>query len=162
MKRKLRELGQLAIKKTRRTEEKQRARKEINEVVSAAQEIIFSATTVFPFTFFPDTIAISRTKLSITRRTFFMVSDVVSIKLEDILNVTPHLGPLFGSLEIHTRFFDPKKPYTINYLWRQDALKVDRILHGYNIALEKKIDTDALSCKELATMLDKLGREAAG
>lgn len=160
MKRTQQYLGRFAIKKARRAEEKQAAKKKINDVVGAAQETIFSATTVFPFTVFPDTISITRTKLSITRRSFFKLSDVVSINIKDILNIVPHVGPFFGSLEIHTKFFDPGKPYTVNYLWRQDTLKIDHIMHGYSIALEKKIDTDALSCKELAQMLTKLGDEA--
>ena len=162
MKRTQQYLGRFAIKKARRTDDKkQAAKREINEIVGAAQETIFSASTVFPFTVFPDTISITRTKLSITRRSFFKVSDVVSINIEDILNIIPHLGPFFGSLEIHTKFFDPGKPYTVNYLWRQDTLKINHIMHGYSIALEKNIDTDALSCKELAHMLNKLGEKAA-
>jgi hypothetical protein len=161
MKQTLHDLGRFAIKKARRTDEKQAAKNEINKVVGLAQETIFSATTVFPFTIFPDTISISRTKLTITRRSFFKLSDMVSINIEDILNIVPHTGPFFGSLEIHTKFFDPGKPYTVNYLWRQDTLKIDHIMHGYRIALEKKIDTDALSCKELANMLSELGEKAA-
>ncbi|HSX08293.1 MAG TPA: hypothetical protein VLG11_05355 [Candidatus Saccharimonadales bacterium] len=154
------QLGWFAIKKVRQTEKKQAAKKKISKVVSLAQEKIFSATTVFPFTLFPSTITINRTKISITNRVFFMVANVVSVNIEDILNVTSHVGPFFGSLEIHTKFFDPGKPYSVQYLWREDALKIDRIMHGYGIALEKNIDTDALSCEELASMLNTLGQEA--
>jgi hypothetical protein len=154
----LHDLGRYVTRKGMREAEKNEARHKLYEAVAVAHEPIFKATTVFPLTLFPDTVMIDRTKLTITHRFFFKVADVISIKIEDILNVTPHVGPFFGSIEIHTRFFDPHKPYTVKYLWRDDALRFDRIMHGYSIALSQKIDCSSLEPKELAATLDKLGQ----
>lgn len=130
----------------------------LKEIIGNSQETLMTATTVFPFTLFPDTVIIDREKISIAHRFFFRVAEVVSMRIEDILNVTADVGPIFGSVSMLTRFFDPDKPYTVNYLWRGDALRLKRILQGYVIAIQKSIDTSALSAKELATLLDEFGQ----
>jgi hypothetical protein len=132
----------------------------LRQAVGNAHEILISATTVFPFTLFPDTLTLDREKLTISHRIFFRVAEVISIRIEDILNVTADVGPFFGSVKVSTRFFDTKKPYHINYLWRQDALHIKRVTQGYIIAMQKGIDCSSLPSKELATMLDKLGQGA--
>jgi len=153
-------LGRYVTLKGRDELEKSEAKKEVNKIIGLAHEPIFETKTVFPFTLFPDTVTIDRTKLTVTHRVFFRVAEVVGIRIEDILNVTPNIGPFFGSILIHTRFFDPQKPYAVNYLRRNDALKIERIMHGYSVALENRIDCASLPTNELAEMLDKLGRES--
>ena len=154
-------LGRFATRHSQRALEKKETKEELHDVVAEAHEPLYKATTVFPFNFFPDTVTIDRSKLSITHRVFFGVADVINIKIEDILNVIPHVGPVFGSIDVHTRYFDPHKPYKVTYLWRSDALKIERIMQGYSIAMAKDIDCSALGNKELATMLDKLGQGAS-
>lgn len=131
---------------------------ELTQTISRSHEILAQATTVFPFTLFPDTVTLDRAKLTISHREFFAVAEVMSIRIEDILNVTADVGPFFGSLKVFTRFFNVDKPYTISFLRRSDALRIKRILQGYIIALQKNIDCSSLPTKELATMLDDLGR----
>jgi hypothetical protein len=131
---------------------------ELSSVIQAAQEPLITATTVFPFTLFPDTVVVDREKLTVAHRIFFQVAEVLSIRIEDILNVTADVGPFFGSLKLSTRFFDKSKPYNVNYLWREDALKIKRIMQGYIIATQKGIDCSALSSPELAKLLDELGQ----
>lgn len=82
----------------------------------------------------------------------------MSIRIEDILNVTVDVGPFFGSLKIFTRFFNANKPYMVSFLRRDDALRIKRILQGYIIALQKNIDCSTLPTKELADMLHELGK----
>jgi hypothetical protein len=154
-------LGRFATHKGQDALEKKETKEELHDVVATAHQPLYKATTVFPFTMFPDTVTIDRSKLTITHRVFFAVADVISIKIEDILNVIPHVGPFFGSIDVHTRYFDPHKPYKVTYLWRGDALKIERIMQGYSIAMAKDIDCSALGNKELATMLDRLGQGAS-
>jgi hypothetical protein len=130
----------------------------LKEAIGNSQEVLLTATTVFPFTLFPDTVTVDREKISIAHRFFFRVAEVVSMRIEDILNVTADVGPLFGSISVLTRFFDPDKPYTVNYLWREDALRLKRILQGYVIAVQKGIDLSSFSAEELATLLDEFGQ----
>jgi len=141
-------------------EEKRKATKELKQAIGASHDVLFRAQTVFPLTLFPDTITVDRTKLTITHRDFFKSGEVLSIEIEDILNVTATVGPFFGSIIIATRFFDPNKPYQVDHFLRRDALKLKRIVQGYIIARQKEIDCSALSTAELATTLDELGKVA--
>lgn len=133
------------------------AEQKLHSMIDGLHEVLVTATTVFPFTLFPDTVTVDREKLTVTHRVFFAVAEVVSIQIDDILNVTADVGPFFGSLKVTTRFFDPDKPYTINFLWRSDTMRIKRILQGYITAKQRNIDCDALPAKELAQMLGQLG-----
>lgn len=143
---------------TMASEKKQIAKEKLMQAVGDSRDVIARATTVFPFTLFPDTITIDRNKVSVTHRTFFNVAEVQSFRIEDIFNVTVQLGPFFGGIQLATQFYDAEKPYTVNMFWRSDALRIKRIIQGYMIALKKKVDTSALSSKELAKALDDLGK----
>jgi hypothetical protein len=130
----------------------------LKEAIGNSQEVLLTANTVFPFTLFPDTVTVDREKISIAHRFFFRVAEVVSMRIEDILNVTADVGPIFGSISVLTRFFDPDKPYIVNYLWREDALRLKRILQGYVIAVQKGIDLSTFSAEELAMLLNEFGQ----
>jgi hypothetical protein len=131
----------------------------LREVIRGSNEVLMTATTVFPFSLFPDTVTIDRAKVTVIHRTFFGVGENVSIRIEDVLNVTANHGPLLGSLHIVSRVLSPDKPYEINFLWRKDALKLKRILQGYIIALQKDIDVRPLRKEELSNMLYELGAD---
>lgn len=150
----LQSLSHLAVNKTKVTDE-------LAATVTTAQEVLTKATTVFPFTLFPDTIAIDRTNLTVTHRTFFKMATIITIKIDDVLNVTPNVGPFFGSLRIATAFVDDNSPYHINYLQREDALRIKRILQGYKVARQQKINTSMLSKEELVKLLDKLAQDGS-
>ena len=139
-------------------EKKQKAKEELTEAIGDSHDVLVRATTVFPFTLFPDTVTVDRTKVTVVHRDLFKAGEVLSIRIEDILNVTASVGPIFGSIKIATRFFDPSKPYNVHHFWRSDALKIKRILQGYLIARQQKVDTSVLSTKELAAKLDELGK----
>lgn len=137
---------------------KQQTAQELVEAISGSYDVLLRVTTVFPLTLFPDTITIDRTKLTISHREFFKVGEALSINIEDILNVVAGVGPFFGTIKISTRFFDPDKPYVVYKLWRKDALRIKRILQGYIIAMQKGVDCSSLSTRELARLLDELGK----
>ena len=138
---------------------KQEAKKELRNAIEGSHEVLGQATTVFPLTLFPDTVTVDRTKLTITKRQFIAVAEVMSIRIEDILNVTSNVGPFFGSLHIVSRVLNVDKPYEIKFLWREDAVMLKRILQGYIIAMQKKIDVTELSSEELKKMLGDLGKD---
>jgi hypothetical protein len=141
-----------------RDDERKEAKKELRQAITGSHEILAAATTVFPFTLFPDSVVIDRTKITITHRVFFSVAEIISIRIEDILNVTANVGPFFGSLHIVSRVLTSEK-IDIKFLWRDDALKLKRILQGYVIAIQKDIDVTPLKTGELAEMLNKLSVE---
>ncbi len=143
-------------------EGKELAVKKLKRALGHANESLATATAVFPFNFFPDTIMVDREKVTIAHRFFFLVAEVITIRNEDILNVAADVGPFFGSIKITSRFFDAEQePYSINYLWRSDAERIKRMIQGCVIATNKKIDCSTLSTPELRKAFDELGRAPA-
>jgi hypothetical protein len=137
---------------------KQKATAELENVLSGTHDVLVTASTVFPLTLFPDNVAVDRSKISITKRHFFWAGEIMSIALDDVLNVTATVGPFFGKVKITSRFFNPDKPFTVDNFWREDALKIARIIQGYMIAKQNEVDISLFTNKELAKKLDELGQ----
>jgi len=129
----------------------------LKKVVKKSHEVLAAVRTVFPMTLFPDSIVVDRTKLSLTKRTFFWTSDTISFQIEDVLNVSCGIGPMFGSLTIASRVMSSVDHYQINYLWRSDAIFLKRLIQGHIIAKNNKLETDGLSRKEMIETLCELG-----
>lgn len=133
----------------------------LKSVVRRSHEILASATTVIlPVNLFPDTIVVDRTKITITKRTFFWSSSIISVRIEDVLNVGISSGPLFGSLTISSRVMNSTDHFEVSYFWRGDATRLKHIIQGYMIAHHNAIDTEDLSRDELIETLLELGRDS--
>jgi hypothetical protein len=131
---------------------------ELKKVVAHSREVLANAKTVLPF-LFPHEIILDRTKISIIRRNFFWSSDVVSVRIEDTLNVSASIGPLFGSITVTSRVMSSVDHFTIERFWRADAIRLKQIIQGYLIARQNGIRTDHLDCGELVGTLHELGRD---
>lgn len=127
------------------------------EASRKSHEILFKANTVFPFTLFPDTMTLDREKLTIAKRSFFSSAKITSTPIRDILSVEANLGPFFASLRMSSRYF-VRNPYTINYLWRKDAVNLQNLLQGYIIAHEEGLDCTKIDKNELVNLLRRLGK----
>lgn len=136
----------------------QATREELAQVIEKSNEVLASATTVFPLTIFPHTIVLDRTKLTITREKL-LGEAVMSIRIEDILNVSAAVGPFFGSLTIATRVLSSDDHFSIGNLWRRDVSHMKRMIQGYVIARQNNITCDHLSRDELASTLQELGQD---
>lgn len=139
--------------------QRQQAKQELKQAIAGSNEPLATARTVFPFTFFPDTITLDREKLTISKRLFLKASEVTTIRIEDIMNVTASVSPLLGSLKIATRYLNTDKTYNITNLHRKDALRLKWIIQGYIISIQKGIDTSSLGTKELVSHLVQLGQD---
>lgn len=134
--------------------------RDLKKLVEQSHEVLMAVNTVFPITLFPDTVAVDRTKVTITRRDFFWTSDVMSIRIEDVLNVSATVGPLFGSLTIASRVMSTIDHFQVKHLWRTDAIRMKQIVQGYVIAQHNNIDTAHLAKKELVETLIELGHDS--
>lgn len=129
------------------------------ELTTNAHEILLEASTVFPFTLFPSTVTIDREKLTIANRAFFKVATINSIPITDVQSVEINIGPFFGSVSIQRAMsMSPTTPFHVKFLWRDDALKIQRILQGYIIAHQKKIDCSVIEKEQLIVLLNDLGQ----
>jgi hypothetical protein len=139
------------------------AAESLQRMTARSQDILFSASTVFPFDLFPDQIVLDRSQLTITHRWFFWLGNVTSVRIEDIINVNVNAGPFFGSVQVAVRFLDVLdtmntiRPTHINWLPRAKAMQLKVILQGLLIAANKQIDLTGLDTRELVEQLSELG-----
>lgn len=152
-------LGPVAgTKEQRQHDESLRKIKKLKEIVSRSHEILASAQSALnPF---PDSVVVDRSMITITRRMFFWSTTAISIRVEDVLNVSTSLGPIFGSLNISSRVMNSTDHFQINFFWRNDAIHLKHIIQGYMIALHNNIETDHLGRDELIRTLAELGEES--
>ncbi len=150
------ELGHRSAKSTEKVEKMQK----LNKIVEKSNEVLASAKAVFPFDLFPDTVILDRTKVTIVKRGFFWSAETISIRIEDILNVTTGVGPFFGSLTVSSRVMSSVDHFKIDYFWRSDAIHLKHIIQGYVIAHHNKIDVNHLSKDDMVTTLSELGHDA--
>ncbi len=137
------------------------AREGLRKIVRKSHQLLASAQTVIlPINLFPDSVAVDRTKVTITKRTFFWSSSVISIRIEDVLNVACSTGPIFGSLTVSSRVMNSTDHYEIDYFWRKDALYLKQLIQGYVIAQHNQIETSHLNRRELVKTLLELGSDS--
>jgi hypothetical protein len=132
-------------------------REELQHAIEGSNQVLMRATTVLSL--FPDTMIIDRAKITITKRSFFRMAEVMSMRIEDVLNITCSVGPFLGTVSVTSRVMNTDQITHIGKFWRDDAKRLKRIGQGYVIALQRNIDCSALETKELAEMLEKLGAD---
>lgn len=136
-------------------------REGLRKIVRKSHQLLASAQTVIlPVNLFPDSVTVDRTKVTITKRTFFWSSSVISIRIEDVLNVACSTGPIFGSLTVSSRVMNSTDHYEIDYFWRKDALYLKQLIQGYVIAQHNQIETSHLNRRELVKTLLELGSDS--
>jgi len=130
------------------------------DLAEKSHDVLYEATTVFPFTLFPDSIILDREKLTIALRSFFRVAKIISVPVGAMLSAEADVGPFFGSVHMTSKYF-VQNPYTVRFLSRNDATNIQRLLQGYIIAHERKVDCSSLGKNELVTLLEDLGKGAS-
>ena len=133
------------------------SRHELQQAIRGSNQILTSAHTTL--TLFPDTMIIDRAKVTVTKRQFYRMAEVMSVRIEDVLNATCTVGPVLGTVSIVSRVMSNEQITTIGRFWRSDAIRLKRVLQGYVIALQRRIDCSNLGTRELAGMLEKLGAD---
>lgn len=149
----------LAVDKKPKKKQKNSKSQISQKFVKDSNRLLATADTVFPFTLFPDTVTIDRAKVTIIQRTFFLTSKTITLRIEDILNVSTSVGPIFGSISITTRVISTVDHFDINFFWRKDAIRLKHIIQGYIIAIHRGKDIGNLTNEELIPMLSDLGHD---
>ncbi len=161
------EVGSVAAKTSEGLREQQERsaktldpRENLRKIVRKSHQLLASAQTVIlPVNLFPDSVTVDRTKVTITKRAFFWTSSVISIRIEDVLNIACSTGPVFGSLIISSRVMNSTDHYEIDYFWRKDAIYLKQLIQGYVIAQHNQIETSHLKRDELIKTLIDLGND---
>jgi hypothetical protein len=134
---------------------------DLADMTTQSHEVLFKASSVFPFNLFPDTVTIDREKVTFANRFFFRVAKINSTPIQDIQTIEAEVGPFFGTVKMTSKYFITESmtnPRTLTYLWREDALKIQHLIQGYVITHERKMDCSELNKDDLVMMLEDLGR----
>jgi len=127
----------------------------LNRAIWDSNEVLVSASTTSKL--HKDTLTLNRAKLfSIKRSPLGNIEDM-SVRIEDVLNIGATLGPVSGMIKIMTNFNAPGAPYVIGPFKKKDTIKLKRIIQGYIIALDRKINLNMTPTDELITRLYELG-----
>lgn len=135
--------------------------KDLKKMVYQSKEMIARVQTIFPLTLFPDDIILDRTKVTIIKRNFFWSADVISIRIEDVLNVSSSIGPFFGSVSISSRVMNSVDHFEVDRLWRSDAIEIKKLIQGYMIAKHSDVALEDLPVDELVATLEDLGDDSS-
>jgi hypothetical protein len=127
------------------------------DITEKAHDVLFEAETVFPFTPFPHTISLDREKLTIASRSFFRTARILTVPITSMISAEAHVGPFFGSVKMTSKYF-VDNVHEVNFLWRDDATEIHRLLQGFIIAHEKKLDMSEIDKEDLRTLLHDLGQ----
>lgn len=145
--------------KSEQNKSKQLTGEKLEGLADKSNEVLYKASSTFPYILFPDTITLDRVKVTIISKTFFFSARVISSPIEDILSAEAIVGPLFGTLKISSRYFTTNTRI-VKYLNRDDAIRLQRLLQGYIIARERQIDCNKIEKHKLMKLLDNLGEES--
>jgi hypothetical protein len=129
----------------------------LNRAVWDSNEILVTATTIGKL--HKDTLTLNRAKLFAEKRSPLGAVDDMSVRIEDVLNISGTLGPISGTIKIATKFNTPGTPYSIGPFHRKDALKLKRIIQGYVIALQRNIDLNMVPTDALIERLYEIGED---
>lgn len=130
------------------------------DMTTNAQHKLFEASTVFPLNLFPDTITVDREKVTVANRYFYRVAKINSTPIADLQSVEADVGPFFGTVKLTSKYFI-NNTRELHFLWRNDAIKVQRLLQGYIIATQREIDCNTIDTDQLRTLLLDLGQGAS-
>lgn len=151
-----------ALRRRKNNQNDDESPENLQDLVERSHEVLAKTKTVFPFTLFPDTVLVDRTKVTIIKRRFFWSEDVVSFRIEDILNADAGVDLFFGSLTISSRVMNSTDHYMIKFLWKNDAMHLKHLILGYVIAQHNNIDVSHLARDELIKTLCELGNDSRG
>ena len=88
---------------------------------------------------------------------FFLSKKVISIPIENILNVKTTNSFIFGSLEFEVNGFtgDPKP---VHYLLVRDAMKVRQIISGLILCHKEGVDFKDLDIQTVRKKVEEIGK----
>lgn len=127
----------------------------IRGMVLKSNRALLCISSVFPFDFFPNTITVEDTRITIILRDFFFSSQVHSIDIKDISNIFIYTAPLFATLTIVSRTYI-ENDIKIAWLKKREAMHTRRIIEGLRMFVNEKIDTSNYEIGDLLRKLESL------
>lgn len=136
------------------TAKKEDNKVKLDELVRKSNRRIISISSTFPWDFFPNTIEIEESRINFIFRQF-MSFQTHSVDIRDISSVFLESGFLFATLQVVSRTYI-KNDIRIDYLWKEKAMKVKRIIEALRTFAYNNIDTSNYEINELIDKLQKV------
>jgi hypothetical protein len=154
------DLRYTSVMKKDKDMKKNEAEEKVDGISDRSDKLLMKLKTVFPFDFFPSTVAIDANKVIIIDKMFFASETVTSILLEEITDVVVNSNFFLAQLEI-TYSHHPLRPlkYAIANLKKEEALKASEIIQGLLVLrISEGIDLSKLQPEEIIKELANIGK----
>lgn len=125
---------------------------------TAIPEVLFRCQTIFPFTFFPTTLELTETSLSIQRLLFFFSHRITFILVKDIVKVSVNQTPFFAGITLEIRHAQ-RNPQPIRFLKPGDAATLEKRIIGLLETDRLGIKTESLSLAQKIKTVEQLGEK---
>lgn len=136
----------------------------LDKLAEVSDFILYRAKTANPLDPFPDEIIIDSHKISVIHNIFFASARVHSILITDVSDVFIDTGIFFAKLSIVDRWF-AENTVRVEYLSKDDAMKIRRIVQGLVVAKKHGVDVpklkDEISEDEIIEKVEKLGQTSS-
>lgn len=132
----------------------ERDRQAVEDMVNNSNRVLLRASSVFPWDFFPSSIVVEETRITIITRQLFS-SQLHSVDIKNISNVFIANGILFAQLAIVSNTFTENQ-IIINRVWKKDAILIRRLIEGLRMFVAHDIDTTGYKVEELISKLKEL------
>ena len=135
-----------------------RINNKLQEFLHECRDVLFKASSVFPFDLFPDAITVDKHKVNIISKEFFLSEGVHSIPIEMIKDIEVEVGPFFATLKIVPDGYPGNIP-EIRYLKRQDALTARQIIQGLMVINKHNLESklEGIDNDQLLTYVQSVG-----
>lgn len=147
--------GQEELIKDQVKQEAQNEQK-LNQVVDNSNTVLFSAKTVFPFTFFPDEVIVSLNDISVVYNEFFFSNQIHSFSISRVGESVVTNSLLFSQLKLIDKY-TYKVIATVDYLPKKEAIKIQKLVQGLVAATNENIDLTKVESENLASKIEELG-----
>lgn len=132
---------------------KEEDKQTVSELIKKSNRCIISISSLFPWTFFPNTIEVEESRVTVIFRQF-LASQSHSVDIKDISNVFIQSSPFFATLQIVSRTF-VQNDITIGHLDANKAHRVQMVIEGLRTFVEHNIDTSNYEINELVAKIEE-------
>lgn len=132
---------------------KEEDRQMVSDLIKKSNRCIISISSLFPWDFFPNTIEVEESRVTVMFRQF-LASQSHSVDIKDISNVFIESSYFFASLRIVSRTFI-QNDITIGHLDAKKARRVQMVIEGLRTFAEHNIDTSNYEVKELIAKIEE-------
>lgn len=130
------------------------AQEKFNTAVSDAEKELFRTKSVSPLKLTYKEIIVDLHKVTIVDHPMPFTENIHTILIQDIKDIKVTSTPLLAAIQI---IDNGPTPTSIDKLKKDDAIKIERIIHGIMLAQKQSIDLSQIKDESIVEKIEKLG-----